>query len=89
MAADARLHSFDVDPACAAVARGRLGHDSRFVFRTRSQDTLTREDVEGRLADFVFLDAAHDLGLNEATFEHLLELTAIVAIHDPRGLVPA
>jgi len=96
MDADARLYSFDVDPACAAVASERLGHDPRFVFRTRSQDALTREDIDGRLADFVFLDAAHDLGLNEATFERLLELTApeaILAIHDtgaiPRALVPA
>lgn len=94
--ADARLYSFDVDPACTAVAHERLGHDPRFVFRSRSQDALTREDIDGRLADFVFLDAAHDLGLNEAAFERLLELMgpdAIVAIHDtgtiPRALVPA
>jgi len=92
---DGRLYSFDIDPACAERARELLGHDPRFVFRTRSQDALTRIDIDGRLADFVFLDASHDLALNQATFERLLpmmEPDAILAIHDtgtvPRELVP-
>jgi predicted O-methyltransferase YrrM len=93
---DARLYSFDVDPACAEVARHRFGHDPRLVFRTRSQERLAPEDIDGRLADFVFLDAAHELALNQATFEALLELmtpAAMVAVHDTgtiaRHLVPA
>ena len=92
---DARLYSFDIDPACEELALERLGHDPRFVFRTRSQAELTPEDVEGHLAEFVFLDAAHELGLNQATFERLVPLMAsdaIVAIHDtgtvPRRLLP-
>jgi hypothetical protein len=51
---------------------------------------LTPEDVDGRLAEFVFLDAAHDLTLNQATFERLPSLMAsdaILAIHDT-GTVP-
>jgi hypothetical protein len=46
--------------------------------------------VDGRTADFVFIDAAHELSLNQATFERLLPLLApdaIVAIHDT-GAIP-
>jgi predicted O-methyltransferase YrrM len=87
---DARLYSFDVDPDCAQTARERFGHDPRLIFRVRSQDALTTDDLDGRPADLVFIDAAHDLALNETTFERLVELLApeaIVAIHDT-GTVP-
>jgi predicted O-methyltransferase YrrM len=91
----ARLYSFDVDPACADLARERFGHDPRLVFRVRSQESLTPEDIDGRLADFVFLDAGHELGLNQATFGKLLPMmapNATLAVHDtgsiPRALVP-
>ena len=47
----------------------RFGADPRFAFRNRSQEQLTADDLNGRLADFVFLDGAHDLALNQATFE--------------------
>jgi predicted O-methyltransferase YrrM len=94
--ADGRLYSFDIDPACEGCAQELFGHDTRFAFRTLSQDALTRRDIDGRLADFVFLDASHDLTLNQATFERLLPLMspdAILAIHDtgavPRALVPS
>jgi len=87
---ESRLYSFDVDPACREVAHERLGHDPRFVFRNRSQDEIRADDLDGRLADFVFLDAAHDLALNQATFDRLLPLLApraILAIHDT-GTIP-
>jgi predicted O-methyltransferase YrrM len=83
--ADARLYSFDVDPACEAVARERFAGDSRLVFRLRSQAELTAGDVDGRPVDFVFIDAAHELELNKATFERLIPLLApgaVVAVHD-------
>ena len=93
--AEGRLYSFDIDPACEGRGRELFGHDPRFVFRTRSQDELTSEDIDGRPADFVFLDASHDPGLNQATFQRLLPLMspdAMLAVHDtgsvPRGLVP-
>jgi len=61
----------------------------------RSQAELRPEDIDGRRADLVFLDASHDLGLNQATFERLVELMApdgILAVHDtgtvPRRLLP-
>jgi predicted O-methyltransferase YrrM len=93
--ADARLYSFDNDRACAEIAKQRFGDDARFTFRTRSQEALEPSDLDGRAADFVFLDAAHDLVLNQRAFERLLPLMApraIVAVHDtgavPEALVP-
>lgn len=93
---DARMYSFDNDPACEGRAREAFDHDPRFVFRTRSQTELTPDDIDGRLADIVFLDASHELDLNQVTFERLLPMMApdaIFAIHDtgtvPRALLPA
>jgi predicted O-methyltransferase YrrM len=82
---DARLYSFDVDPICEQVAQRRFADDPRFAFRLRSQDEVASADLDGRPADFVFLDGAHDLDMNRATFERLLPLLsshAIVAVHD-------
>lgn len=92
----ARLYSFDIDPTCEEIARRRFGHDARFAFRLRSQTAVTAEDIDGRAADFVFLDAGHELSLNQATFERLVPLMssdAILAVHDtgtvPRALLPS
>lgn len=87
---DAHLYSFDVDPACASIARERFGGDPRFVFRERSQTDLGPADIEGRSADLVFLDASHELALNQATFDCLLPLMApdaLLVVHDT-GTVP-
>lgn len=92
---DARLYCFDVDPRCARTAEERFGHDPRLVFRLRSQTELTPEDVDGRRAELVFLDASHDLALNQTTFAQLDALMTgdgILAVHDtgavPRELFP-
>ena len=85
----ARLYSFDVGPESAQHARLRCQHDPRFVFHNRSQDTITADDVDGRSVDFVFLDGAHDLAINQATFERLLPLLssiALLVIHDTGGI---
>lgn len=88
--ADARLYSFDIDEKCAARARYLFGHDPRFTFRTRSQAELTSHDIDGREADFVFLDASHELDMNRLTLRQLLPLMApdaLLAVHDT-GTVP-
>jgi predicted O-methyltransferase YrrM len=87
---DARLYCFDIDEGCAARARDLLGHDPRFTFRVRSQTELMPEDIDGREADFIFLDASHELDLNRETIGRLLPLMApdaILAVHDT-GTVP-
>jgi predicted O-methyltransferase YrrM len=93
---DARLYSFDINPALEDQAHKLFGHDPRFVFRCRSQTAIRATDLDGRKADFVFLDASHDCDLNVLTFERLLALMApraILAVHDTgavtRALVPA
>lgn len=88
--ADARLYSFDIDPACVQRAAELFGEDPRVTVRQRSQAELTASDLDGRQADFVFLDASHDLALNQATFQRLLPLmrpNAILAVHDT-GTIP-
>jgi predicted O-methyltransferase YrrM len=88
--ADARLYSFDIDERCIPIARDRFGHDPRFTFRVRSQAELSPDDIDGREADFVFLDASHELDLNRLTFQRLLPLmapNAILAVHDT-GTIP-
>lgn len=87
---DARLYSFDIDPACEERAAELFGHDPRVTVRQRSQTELTAADLEGRRADFVFLDASHDLALNQVTFARLLPLMCpetILAVHDT-GTIP-
>lgn len=82
---DARLYSFDIDPVAVEYARERFGHDPRFTFRACSQEALTSGDIDDRPADLVFLDGAHDLALNQTTFERLAPLMApdaILAVHD-------
>jgi predicted O-methyltransferase YrrM len=92
---DARLYSFDIDPRCEAIASQRFGRDPRLVYRTKAQEDLSGEDLDGRTIDLVFLDGAHDLDLNRSAFGRLLPLMApkaIMAIHDtgtvPRALIP-
>lgn len=87
---DARLYSFDIDPACVERAAELFGDDPRVTVRQRSQTELTAADLDGRPADFVFLDASHDLALNQVTFERLLPVMAgdaILAVHDT-GTIP-
>jgi predicted O-methyltransferase YrrM len=87
---DARLYSFDHDPRCEEHAAELFKGDPRVIVRQRSQAELVAADIDGRLADFVFLDASHDLTLNQETFERLLPLMqpdAILAVHDT-GTMP-
>jgi predicted O-methyltransferase YrrM len=92
---DGRLYAFDIDPACERRAAALFGDDPRFTFRVRSQDALTSDDIDGRTADVVLLDASHELELNKRTFERIVPLMgqrAILAVHDtgtiPRAHVP-
>jgi predicted O-methyltransferase YrrM len=82
---ESRLYSSDIEPEAKARADEILGHDSRFRFRLRSQTEITADDVDGRMIDFVFLNASHDFALNQVTFGRLLPIlwpSAILAVHD-------
>lgn len=82
---DAKLFSYDVGEESAVRARRELSFDKRLTFHHKSQTAFKAEDIEHRLIDFVFLDAAHELGLNVETFNLLLPSLApgaVIAIHD-------
>lgn len=82
---DAKLYSFDISPKAQELARELFSHDRRFRFGLLSQDEITERDIDGRNIDMLFLDASHDLALNQRTFEaieSLLAPRALVAIHD-------
>jgi predicted O-methyltransferase YrrM len=55
--------------------------DKRFTFKKKCQTEIDEE----RDLDFVFLDASHELGLNQETFKKLYERInpqGIIAVHD-------
>jgi len=82
---DAYLYSFDIDPYAERLADQLFGHDSRFRFALKSQTGITRQDIDGRTIDLLFIDASHDLDLNKQTFdsiERLLSPRALIAVHD-------
>ena len=83
--ADARLYSFDVSEDAAHLASALFGHDDRLRFRRKSQADFEPADIDDRPVDLAFLDASHDLALNQETLRRLLPLLApgaILAIHD-------
>ncbi|MBX3425607.1 MAG: class I SAM-dependent methyltransferase [Pirellulales bacterium] len=82
---DALLVSFDVSDVSARHARRAFSQRANFRFVQKSQTDFAPADVDGRPVELVFLDAAHELDLNQATWRRLLPALApeaIVAIHD-------
>jgi len=86
----ARLYAFDIEARSQKAADELMAQDARLTFRLRSQTEIGPDDIEGRQADLVFLDASHDLALNQETFARLQSMMAprgILAVHDT-GAVP-
>ncbi|MEO5917153.1 MAG: class I SAM-dependent methyltransferase [Luteolibacter sp.] len=85
MSDDAFLFSYDIDPDSIRRAKREFTFDPRFKFIGKSQTEFDSADIGGRMIDFVFFDAAHELDLNIATFgrivPHLAE-DATLAVHD-------
>lgn len=82
---DARLFSFDISDEAEGRAKRRLGSFRNFRFIRKSQADFHPDDVEGLPVDLVFIDAAHDLKINQATWKAILpQLSpdALVFIHD-------
>lgn len=82
---DARLYSFDIDPQSEALARELFSHDQRLRFARKPQDEITAEDIDNRQIELLFIDASHELVINQRTFaaiEPLLGERALLAIHD-------
>jgi predicted O-methyltransferase YrrM len=86
MSSDAKLYSYDISDGSVQLAR-RI-HDKRFRFIHKSQADFEWSDVDNRLVDLVFFDAAHDFGLNVLTFSRLrnsLAERALIVVHDTGG----
>lgn len=82
---DSRLYSYDIDKDSIHRARTEFGFDKRFTFIEKSQADFHPGDVMNQEVDFVFFDAAHELELNQETFQKLLphlSTEATIAIHD-------
>jgi hypothetical protein len=83
ISSDARLFSYDISEASRKLAMKI--NDKRFKFIFKSQTEFEPSDVDNRLIDLVFFDAAHDFQLNVATFEKLmgsLSERALMVVHD-------
>ena len=83
MSSDARLYSYDISEASGKLAMKI--NDKRFKFILKSQTEFAPSDVDNRMIDLAFFDAAHDFQLNVATFEKLmgsLSERALMVVHD-------
>ncbi len=80
-----RLYSYDISEDAIGRARSEFDFDERFTFIGKSQTDFEPADIGGRMIDFVFFDAAHELDLNQETFRRIvsrLAPEAMIAIHD-------
>ena len=83
MSADAKLYSYDMSDTAKQLSEKI--EDSRFKFIFKSQTEFAHSDVDNRMIDLAFFDAAHDFQLNVATFEKLmgsLSARALIVVHD-------
>jgi hypothetical protein len=81
----ARLYSYEISDESAERAAKEFPRDGRFKFIHKSQTDFCPTDIDSRKIDLVFFDAAHDLKLNQQTFELIypyLSAEAILCIHD-------
>jgi predicted O-methyltransferase YrrM len=79
------LHSYDIADYSTDVARRGFAGFPNFHFHQKSQADFTWDDVGRKPVDFVFIDASHNLELNQKTFAALLPALsedAILAVHD-------
>jgi predicted O-methyltransferase YrrM len=81
----ARLHSFDISEEAEEIARTLFAGAPNFTFHRTSQTDIEPAHVGGEPVDLVFLDAAHDLELNQRTWERLQKMLgarATIVVHD-------
>ena len=83
--AESKLYSFDIADSCEEIATKYFSGRANFKFQKKSQEEITAADIEGKKAEFVFIDAAHEIDINQRTWAALLPLLAedvTVAVHD-------
>lgn len=82
--ANCEIHSFDISPHSAQIAQHMM-RDRRLHFHEKSQADFSAEDIGNRQADLVFIDASHDLALNQQTWHRLqncMSSDCLVIVHD-------
>jgi predicted O-methyltransferase YrrM len=81
----ATLYSFDISQSAEDIAAAMFSHFDNFHFRRVSQDAIGPEHIGGQRIDLVFLDASHDVKLNQRTFDRLapmLQDDGVLIVHD-------
>jgi len=79
------LYSYDIDDRAERIARERFRRVPQLHFLRKSQADFCAADIGGQHIDLCFLDASHQLELNQATFRKLeasLSEAAIIVVHD-------
>ena len=79
------LFSYDIADLSATVADAGFSGFNNFHFLKKSQADFSWDDIDRRPIDFVFIDASHNVELNQKTFQALLPALreeAIIAVHD-------
>jgi predicted O-methyltransferase YrrM len=82
---DGMLFSFDITDAANKYAHRGLSGVKNFRFIQKSQTEFLPSDIDNRQIDLLFIDAAHELDLNQASWQAVLgslSEEAIIAIHD-------
>jgi predicted O-methyltransferase YrrM len=82
--ANCEVHSFDISEHSAQIAQ-RMMRDRRLRFHQKSQADFAAEDVGNREVDLVFIDASHDLALNQQTWRRLkgcMSPECVAVVHD-------
>jgi len=85
MGKEDHLYSFDIAESAKKVAATYFSHRKNFTFIFKSQADVSATDFAHLPIDFVFIDASHQLDLNQITFTRLVPLLApdcLIAIHD-------
>ncbi|MBA4018960.1 MAG: hypothetical protein C0483_17465 [Pirellula sp.] len=79
------VHSYDISEMSRTLALKLKDRHPNFHYHHKSQIDFVPTDVADRSVNFVFIDAAHDLHINQATWravEPALAADAIIAVHD-------
>jgi len=79
------VFSYDISEVSQNLAQTLATQYPNFHYYHKSQTEFSPSDVAGRPVDFVFLDAAHDLPINQETWQAIepaLSDDAIIAVHD-------
>jgi predicted O-methyltransferase YrrM len=85
MSPGCELYSYDIDPVSEGIAQTRFRRFANFHFLRKFQADFCGADIGNRRIDLCFLDAAHLLDLNQATFRKLepfLAEGALIVVHD-------